>query len=206
MALWSLILYALHLALPLGGRALLQRRRTGSTGFVGLGGRRGSVERIGGVLFVVAAILVLAAPLLDLAGGLEPIADLGRPIGHVPGFVLFSAGLVGTLLAQAWMGASWRVGVAEEERTEFIVRGPFALVRNPIFSVTIPAFLGLALLAPNAAAIAGFAAFVSALESQVRFVEEPYLLRTHGAKYAAYASRVGRFVPGVGRLGDGGVR
>lgn len=37
------------------------------------------------------------------------------------------------------------------------------------------------------------------LELQVRFVEEPYLLRTH-ATYASYASRVGRFLPGLGRL------
>ena len=38
------------------------------------------------------------------------------------------------------------------------------------------------------------------LELQVRSVEEPYLLRTHGDAYRAYASRVGRFVPGIGRL------
>jgi protein-S-isoprenylcysteine O-methyltransferase Ste14 len=31
-------------------------------------------------------------------------------------------------------------------------------------------------------------------------VEEPYLLRSHGGRYASYASRVGRFVPGFGKL------
>jgi protein-S-isoprenylcysteine O-methyltransferase Ste14 len=35
---------------------------------------------------------------------------------------------------------------------------------------------------------------------QVRAVEEPYLLSVHGDAYATYAARVGRFVPGVGRL------
>jgi protein-S-isoprenylcysteine O-methyltransferase Ste14 len=49
-------------------------------------------------------------------------------------------------------------------------------------------------------------ALVVALEVQVRLVEEPYLLRTHGAHYAEYASRVGRFVPGFGRLKTRGVR
>ncbi len=157
------------------------------------------------MLFVAASVLVLAAPLLDLAGVLAPISVLDGPVGHALGFVLFSVGLTGTLLAQVWMGASWRVGVNEEERTELVVRGPFALVRNPIFSAMVPAFLGLALLVPNAA-VAGVAALVSALELQVRFVEEPYLLRAHGARYREYASRVGRFVPGVGRLGAGRVR
>ena len=36
-------------------------------------------------------------------------------------------------------------------------------------------------------------------EERVR-QEERHLLRTHGAVYAEYAARVGRFVPGVGRL------
>ena len=35
---------------------------------------------------------------------------------------------------------------------------------------------------------------------QVRAVEEPHLLATHGRAYADYAARVGRFVPGIGRL------
>ncbi len=97
------------------------------------------------------------------------------------------------------MGASWRVGVDEAEKTELVTGGPFALVRNPIFSATVPAFAGLALLMPNVAALAGVAALVVALQIQVRLVEEPYLLRAHGERYAEYASRVGRFVPGVGR-------
>ncbi len=80
-----------------------------------------------------------------------------------------------------------------------ITAGPFALVRNPIFSAMVPAFLGLALLVPNIAALAGFAALLVALEVQVRLVEESYLLRTHGARYADYASRIGRFVPGLGK-------
>jgi protein-S-isoprenylcysteine O-methyltransferase Ste14 len=44
------------------------------------------------------------------------------------------------------------------------------------------------------------AALVLALEIQVRLVEEPHLLRAHGSAYGEYASRVGRFVPGLGRL------
>jgi protein-S-isoprenylcysteine O-methyltransferase Ste14 len=75
---------------------------------------------------------------------------------------------------------------------ELVTGGPFALVRNPIFSAMVLAFLGLALLVPNAAALAGFVALVVALEVQVRLVEEPYLLRAHGARYADYAARVGR--------------
>ena len=194
MAPWALDFYALYLALAFGGRTLVQLR---STGFKGISGRPFSAEWSGGVLFVAAVLLGLAAPVLDLAGAIEPVAVLDGPAGHALGFVLFFAGLAGTLLAQAAMGASWRIGVDATERTELVTAGPFALVRNPIFSAMIPAFLGL--LVPNAA-LAGFAAPVVAVEVQVRLVEEPYLTKNHGERYLRYASRVGRFLPGAGLL------
>jgi protein-S-isoprenylcysteine O-methyltransferase Ste14 len=92
------------------------------------------------------------------------------------------------------------VGVDPSERTVLRSDGPFRWVRNPIFSWMILAASGLALLVPNAASLVGLAALVVGIELQVRLVEEPYLLRTHGAAYAGYAARTGRFLPGVGRL------
>jgi hypothetical protein len=41
---------------------------------------------------------------------------------------------------------------------------------------------------------------VVALELQTRLIEEPYLSRIHGEQDADYAARVGRFLPGIGRL------
>jgi protein-S-isoprenylcysteine O-methyltransferase Ste14 len=53
---------------------------------------------------------------------------------------------------------------------------------------------------PNVVALAGLVALLIALEIQVRLVEERHLLRAHGDSYRQYAARVGRFVPGLGRL------
>jgi protein-S-isoprenylcysteine O-methyltransferase Ste14 len=152
------------------------------------------------VLFACVLGPGLVAPVLDLAGVVEPVAALDERTGQAAGVVLYGLGLAGTLVAQVAMGRSWRIGVEESEKTELVTTGPFALVRNPIFSATVPAFLGLALMVPNVAALAGFLALVAAVELQVRFVEEPYLIRTHGERYLDYASRVGRFVPGIGKL------
>jgi protein-S-isoprenylcysteine O-methyltransferase Ste14 len=192
--------YALYLALAFGLRSAIQLRRTGSTGFRGLSGAPGSLEWSAGVLFGVALMIGVLAPVLDVSDALEPIGAIDGPAAHAAGLVLFGLGLAATLHAQLAMGESWRVGVDETETTDLVTGGPFAVVRNPIFAAMIPTSLGLAFMVPNLVAFAGFAALVLALEIQVRLVEEPYLRAVHGQAYMAYAARTGRFAPGVGRM------
>lgn len=121
------------------------------------------------------------------------------PAGWI-GAALIVLGAAGTLAAQWAMGTSWRIGVNESERTELVTGGPFAVVRNPIFAAMVPASLGMVLMVPSIAAVAALLTLVTAIELQVRFVEEPYLIRTHGRTYLDYASRTGRFAPNAGRL------
>ena len=196
----ALILYAVFLLLAFGWRTWLQVRRTGSSGFHGISGRPGSAEWLGGVLFVIALILGVLAPVLAIADVVEPIDGLDQGAVHGFGLVLALLGILGTLLAQTAMGSSWRIGVDQEESTDLVTSGPFAVVRNPIFSAMLPASFGLALMVPSVVAIAGALALLVAVELQVRVVEEPYLLTAHGESYGRYAHRVGRFVPGVGKL------
>jgi protein-S-isoprenylcysteine O-methyltransferase Ste14 len=114
--------------------------------------------------------------------------------------VVFVVGLLGTLHAQWAMGSSWRIGVDDRERTQLVARGPFRWVRNPIFTWMTVALIGLLVMVPNVWSLAALAAMIVAIELQVRLVEEPYLVRTHGAAYRRYAARTGRFVPFVGML------
>ncbi len=200
MAVLALVCFGLYGTLAFGLRTAIQLRRTGSSGFKGISGRLGSMEWIGGVLFVVAIALGVAAPVCDLLELMNPIDALDGAVGHVAGVVLFGLGLAATLVAQIAMGQSWRIGVDPEERTDLVTEGPFAIVRNPIFSGMIPTSIGLALMVPNAVAVVAVISLLAALEIQIRLVEEPYLLATHGESYAAYSARVGRFFPGLGRL------
>lgn len=194
---FALALYAVYMALAFGWRSLRQRRATGSSGFRGISGPPLSLPWIGGVLFVLAILLGVAAPIAELAAWLGPLAEPSALLVAL-GAAMTIAGTFGTLWSQGAMGESWRIGVSEAERTSLVTEGPFALVRNPIFSFTMLAALGMALIVPNAAALASFVALVTAIELQVRMVEEPYLLRTHGDAYAAYCAKVGRLVPGLG--------
>ena len=196
----ALGLYLLYMALAFGLRTWLQLRRTGESGFKGISGRPGSLEWIAGVLFVLAIGVGVAAPILDVADVIEPLDALDSVGVRTAGIAIYITGLIATLYAQVAMGESWRIGVDEGERTDLVTSGPFAVVRNPIFAAMLPTSLGLAMLVPNVVALVGLAALLVALEIQVRLVEEPYLLRTHGDTYGQYAARVGRFVPGLGRL------
>ncbi len=185
---------------------VVQLRRTGSTGFTGLGGVSGSVEWICGLLFAMAVVLCIAGPVLQLTGILSPVEALDGDVASILGAVLASLGIVITLVAQFAMGDAWRIGVDPSERTKLVTSGPFSTVRNPIFAAMFPAFTGIALLAPDVVTIAGAILLMVALELQTRLVEEPYLSMVHGEQYAAYAARAGRFLPAIGRLRLNGKR
>jgi protein-S-isoprenylcysteine O-methyltransferase Ste14 len=58
---------------------------------------------------------------------------------------------------------------------------------------------GYVLLLPTPLSLLALAAFAIGVRQQVA-AEEDYLARTYGDAYRDYASRVGRFVPGLGKL------
>jgi protein-S-isoprenylcysteine O-methyltransferase Ste14 len=201
MAYLALIFYVVFLGLAFGMRTYIQLKRTGSSGFHGVSGKPGSLEWFSGVSFGSALVAGVAAPLLAIAGVLEPVAALDSTGVQAAGVTLAVSGCALTLISQLSMGDSWRIGVDPDEETELVTGGAFRVVRNPIFAAMVPGAVGLALMVPNVVALVGVAGLITAVEIQVRVVEEPHLTRTHGSSYLEYAARVGRFLPGVGRLG-----
>jgi protein-S-isoprenylcysteine O-methyltransferase Ste14 len=200
MAGLSLGLMFLYLALAFGVRVAVQLRNTGSTGISSLS-RAPAIELLGGGMFLSAILVGGANPALVLTGVVYPIDGLDVAPIHVAGLALCALGIGGTFVAQMQMGASWRIGVDAEERTELVTAGVFSLVRNPIYTAMFAAWIGFALLVPTWVSLLAVPLVLVGLELQVRLVEEPHLLRTHGRDYRAYAARVGRFVPGIGVLG-----
>ncbi len=197
MTVTALVLYAVALVVLFGVRSWLQYRRTGSTGFRGISGTPAQAGWWGGVLFVVAMVAGLAAPLLAVAG----VVTAAPPAAlQVLGLALALAGFAATVAAQTGMGASWRIGVDPDERTDLVTGGVFAHVRNPIFTAMVAAQAGVALMVPTWVGLLALVALVVAVQLQVRSIEEPHLLRVHGDADAVYAARTGRFLPGIGRL------
>ena len=201
MAVLALVLLAAWLLLVAGVPTVLQLRRTGRVS-ARFRDRPGTPQWWARLLAGAGFACAVAAPLAELAG-LKPIPVLDRTPVRATGAVLAVLGIAATLAAQQAMGASWRPDVDPEVRTALITTGPFRLVRNPILTATAATAAGMALLVPNLLAAAMLAAFVAALQVQVRLVEEPYLQRVHGAAYRRYAARTGRFLPWIGRLRAG---
>jgi protein-S-isoprenylcysteine O-methyltransferase Ste14 len=162
------------------------------------GDRPGSPQWWARLLSGIGFACAVAAPLAELAG-LHPLPVLDRTLVRAAGVVLIVVGIAATLAAQLAMGASWRPDVDPTTRTALVTSGPFRLVRNPIFTATAATATGLALLVPNPVAAAMLVVFVTALQLQVRLVEEPYLHRVHAGAWEQYAARTGRFLPWIGR-------
>ena len=200
MALAALGLFAAMMLVIGALRRAIQLRRTGDSRTRRTWRPDGSLEWWALAVTDLGYLTVgVGAPLADLAG-LPPIAEVDHPMVRGIGVAIAVLGLVLALVAQLSLGASWRIRVDEAECTTLITTGAFRVVRNTIFAAVIVAFVGLALMVPNLVGVAGVVVTVIGIELQVRCVDEPYLRRVHGAAYTDYTSRVGRFLPGLGRL------
>ena len=201
MATLAAVMLVVFVVLTLFVRVAIQLRRTGATGLIGLRKGAGPLDWLSGVLFLGGMALAIYSVQLVLQDDLDPISALDVGGLHAVGIVLASLGGLAVFFAQLGMGANWRIGVSDDQGTDLVTGGWFSWVRNPIYSAMIVGWTGFALMVPTWLAFAAVVVIALGLELQVRFVEEPYLRRTHGGEYGQYAARVGRFVPGIGRSG-----
>lgn len=109
------------------------------------------------------------------------------------GWLLLLAALAWVVVAQAQMGAAWRIGMHSARPTALVQHGLFARSRNPIFLALRVELLGFFLVLPGAATAALLVAGEAPMQVQVR-LEEQHLRTLHGAAYADYCARVRRWL------------
>ena len=98
-----------------------------------------------------------------------------------------------TLLCYRRMGDDWGMAVTSQE-TALITDGPFRRIRHPIYAFSILLMLGSAVVLPTLPMLAVALVHVMLMNLKARN-EEVHLAAKHGADYARYAARTGRFVP-----------
>lgn len=183
-----------------GLRDYIHRRRTGASGIVRTPRDLGPRANVAGVLLLGAMNLLIAAALLELKGKLAPLWDTSRPGARLAAVALFLVGWIGTFLCQLAMGDSWRIGIDRARATKLVTGGPYAFSRNPIYLCVMVSAGAFVAAVPNGASIVAWMLIVLGFDLWVRWVEEPFLAARHGPAFRDYASRVGRFVPGFGKL------
>ena len=200
MTAFALVVALLYALATFGLRTIIQLRRTGDSGWR-MGGPKTPASAAAHLSLSLSPLLILVGLVLEVTGsGAAGSWDVpGGGAREGLGLVLVAAGVVLTVAAQLDLGASWRIGVDEEERTDLVTDGLYRWMRNPIFTGMGLFLVGQAVLVPNPWTVAGAVLAIAGIEVQTRLVEEPYLLTTHGAAYTGWASSTGRFLPAVGR-------
>lgn len=143
-------------------------------------------------LLILALFAVLIAALWMPVDQFGPLPWLDHAVVRIAGIVLMVGSLILIVVAQAQMGRSWRIGIDTGRATSLVQTGVFSLSRNPIFLSMRVNLLGLLLLWPNAATLAGLLLGEVLMQVQVR-LEEDHLGRILGAEYTSYRSRTPRW-------------
>ena len=192
-----LIYYTVLFIAAFAWRSLLVYRRSGvnplvlpstadAYGYVA----RGFKVTIAGIAVVVTSMALW--PALQSYFGPWTVL-MSKPAFAYVGWALLIATLVWLVIAQAQMGASWRIGIDDKHRTELVQHGLFTRSRNPIFLAMRVNLLGFFLIFPSAVTAALLVAGEILMQVQVR-LEEQHLANLHGAAYDAYRAKVRRWL------------
>lgn len=122
-----------------------------------------------------------------------PITQLDTSLIQYSGLGMLFISLVWTVIAQANMKNSWRIGIDTVTKTELVTTGLFGISRNPIFFGMILTLLGLFLVTPNAVTALFLIVGYILIQVQIR-LEEEFLTKEHGQPYLDYKQKVRRLI------------
>lgn len=144
----------------------------------------------------IVVVVVIAYPIFKNTG----LSDIFAYYIHslpvqIVGAVLVYIGVALAVWARFYLGRNWGMPMSEKEGAELVTTGPYAYVRNPIYSGILLAGIGAALSLGLTWAIA-FVLYAAYLIPSV-FGEERIMLRLFPDTYPAYKARTKRLIPWV---------
>jgi len=118
------------------------------------------------------------------------------PAGWVAwlGLAVTIGGCAFAIWARATLGSNWSSMVTVKQDHELILRGPYAMVRHPIYSGLLLALTGTAITVGEIRAFIGLGlAFIVFLLKSA--AEEKFMREEFSTEYARYSQRVRRLIP-----------
>jgi protein-S-isoprenylcysteine O-methyltransferase Ste14 len=185
----SVILFACLIACAAGRVAMLRSR--GIKAFV-----FGATDKTDFLLipFVLAIIYSVCVN----AFGFTMWEPLAAPFwdSQIPGWIgvtLCVVGIAGIVASLISFGASFRVGIDEDNPDKLVTGGMFAFSRNPIYVSFDTFFLGQLLIHRNLPLLVFGIGFASIIHRQI-LREEKFLTAHYGKDYTDYCRKVRRYL------------
>jgi len=144
------------------------------------------------VMFL-AAIVLLCVPNIPFPLLYRHFLPEGLASFYV-GAAITVAGILFAVWARRHIGANWSRFVTINQDHELITTGPYALVRHPIYTGLLTAFLGTAIATTQLRGLIAFALIAISLLYKLR-LEEQWMRAQFGDTYADYSRRVAALVP-----------
>src|ERR1039457_1916347 len=110
------------------------------------------------------------------------------------GSAITAGGLLFAVWARRHLGKNWSQAVTVKEGHELITSGPYALVRHPIYTGLLLAFVGSAVARGEWRGLLASALVFGALWHKLR-LEEKWMRVQFGEPYEAYSRQVAAVVP-----------
>jgi protein-S-isoprenylcysteine O-methyltransferase Ste14 len=151
-------------------------------------------DKARGNLLVVIQFVLLAIIFVIPSSNTWRLPDWASTVANG----LFMVALLVTVLAILGLGQSITANPVPKDNADLKTRGLYAAVRHPIYSGILLATWSFSVQIGSLWSVAATVGLTILFAIKARF-EERMLLATY-PDYAAYAARVGRFVPGIGKL------
>lgn len=146
------------------------------------------------VVFLIA-IALLSLPHIPLPWLYRPIAPYSLWMFWL-GAAITAAGLLFAIWARHDLGANWSRSVTIKQDHELITSGPYRLVRHPIYTGLLLAFLGSAIAITQYRGLVALVLVFISLWYKLR-LEERWMREQFGESYDAYSRHTSALVPGI---------
>lgn len=112
------------------------------------------------------------------------------------GVALTAAGVAFAIWARLVLGRNWSAIVTVKEGHALIEKGPYAVVRHPIYSGALLAYIGTAIVFDQVRVLIALVFVLTLLVSKIA-IEERFMTQEFGARYTEYKRRVKALIPFV---------
>jgi protein-S-isoprenylcysteine O-methyltransferase Ste14 len=145
------------------------------------------------VPMLIAAILLWVKPVPGGGVLFERFLPASRGT-YWAGTLLLALGLTFSVWARVYIGRNWSATVTVKQGHELIRRGPYALVRHPIYTGLLLGFIGTAIVRGEWRGVLAVLIVCAALWRKLR-LEERWMSETFADEYRRYREHTAALIP-----------